>query len=75
MAEGEHPDSVGFPSEWNRDRLPSYGPDWDAAIAYGIDVSLALENLERTPAQRLARLQQLVEFHELLRTAKVVTDE
>lgn len=75
MAELEHPDSEGFPSEWTRDRLPSFGPDWDAAIDFGIDVSLLLENLERTPAQRLERLQKLVEFHEILRRARVIERE
>ncbi|MHB8876750.1 MAG: hypothetical protein ACYC8T_23900 [Myxococcaceae bacterium] len=70
MAQGEHPDDVGFPAEWAAERLPSYGSDWDAAIAYGLDVSLLLENLALTPAQRLARLQQVVEFHELLRSAR-----
>ncbi|MFL5321461.1 MAG: hypothetical protein ACJ790_17500 [Myxococcaceae bacterium] len=69
MAEKEHPDSVGFPSEWNRTAFPSYGPDWDAAIEYGIDVSLLLENLARTPTERLERLQQMVDFHEALRAA------
>lgn len=54
---------------WAPADLPSYGPDWDRAIAFGIDVTLLLENLERTPAERLARLQQMVDFHALLRGA------
>lgn len=54
---------------WARANLPSYGPDWDRAIAYGVDVVLLLENLALTPAQRLDRLQQTVDFHELLRAA------
>lgn len=28
--------------------FPSYGPDWDAAIELGIDVSILLENLALT---------------------------
>lgn len=75
MANREHPESVGFPSEWARERLPSHGPDWDAAIEYGIDVSLLLENLALTPGQRLERLQQMVEFHEHLRKARVLRGE
>jgi hypothetical protein len=54
---------------WARADLPSYGPDWDRAIEFGIDVTLLLENLERSPAERLARLQQMVDFHALLRGA------
>jgi hypothetical protein len=50
-------------------KLPSFGPGWDAAIAYGIDVTLLLENLERTPLERLQRLQEVVDFHEMLRNA------
>jgi hypothetical protein len=64
------PQPTGESSEAALDKSPSYGPDWDAAIAYGIDVSLLLENLALTPAQRLARLQQVVDFHALLRDAR-----
>ena len=70
MAHPEDTGELGFPSEWARRSLPDYGPDWQAAIDYGIDVSLLLENLSLTPAQRLARLQQVVEFHALLRRAR-----
>ena len=75
MADLEHPESVGFASEWARERLPSFGPDWEAAIAYGVDVSLLFKNLGLTPAQRLERLQKLVEFHEVLRQSRVVDGE
>lgn len=51
---------------------PDFGPDWWAAIEFGIDVSLLIENLLLTPAQRLERLQQLVDFHEHLRDARPV---
>jgi hypothetical protein len=61
--------ALAFGSHWTRELLPSYGPDWDRAIDYGIDVSLLLENLALSPAQRLARLQQVVDFHEQLRRA------
>jgi len=46
-----------------RAAFPSYGPDWEAAIDYGIDVSLLLYKLELTPTERLRQLeggQQLV---------------
>ncbi|MFZ5469813.1 MAG: hypothetical protein ACOZIN_10295 [Myxococcota bacterium] len=48
-------------------QMPSYGPDWDAAIEYGIDVSLLEHNLTLTPTQRLEQLQQMTELYELLR--------
>jgi hypothetical protein len=63
-------DSPGFPSEWLRSRFPSYGPGWDAAIAFGIDVSLLLENLDLTPTERLRRLQQVASFHAMLKNAR-----
>ncbi len=63
----------GFPSDWAKTEFPSYGPNWDKAIAYGIDVSLLLENLALTPTERLARLQQVVQFHVLLRNARGTT--
>ncbi len=72
MSDREHPESVGFSSEWARDRFPSPGPNWDAAIDYGFHVSLLIETLALTPAERLRRLQQLVAFHELLKGARVV---
>ena len=49
-----------------RDSFPSYGPDWDAAIEYGIDVSLLIHNLELTPGERIAQLQWVSETHEVL---------
>lgn len=59
-----------FSSDWAREQLPSYGPDWDRAIAYGVDVTLLLESLALTPTERLLRLQQLADFHALLRDAR-----
>ena len=70
MPDPSNPDSLGFAVEWAKKNFPSYGANWDAAIEYGVDVSLLAENLSLTPAERLRRLQQLVEFHELLRNAR-----
>ncbi|MBF5041679.1 hypothetical protein FGE12_04700 [Aggregicoccus sp. 17bor-14] len=70
MAERSATDLDSFTSEWSRASLPSYGPDWDRAIDFGIDVTLLLENLALSPAERLRRLQQVVEFHELLRDSR-----
>lgn len=33
--------------------LPSYGPEWNAAIEFGVDVAMILHNLELSPQQRL----------------------
>ncbi len=52
-----------------RAAFPSYGPDWDAAVDAGVDVSLLLENLELTPTQRLAQLQALIDATEKLKRA------
>ncbi len=45
-----------------RAAFPSYGPDWDAAIDYGIDVSLLIDNLELTPSQRIEQLQRTLDL-------------
>ncbi len=63
-------DHDSYSADWARKHLPSFGPDWEAAIDFGIDVTLLLENLALTPAQRLRRMQQAVEFHERLRAAR-----
>jgi hypothetical protein len=49
-------------------RLPSSGPEWDAAIEYGIDVSLLDENLALTPTERLDQLPAMTEPFEALRS-------
>jgi len=36
---------------------------WQAAIDFGIDVTLLEENLKRTPAQRLQQLAAMNRFH------------
>ena len=70
MASPSEIESQAYASEWARRHLPSYGPAWEAAIDYGVDVTLLLENLALTPAQRLARLQRVVRFHAVLRHAR-----
>lgn len=50
-----------------RRAFPSYGPDWDAAIDYGIDVSLLEANLELTVEERILQLDQMTQLYELLR--------
>ncbi len=47
--------------------FPSCGPDWDAAIEYGIDVSLLDENLRLTPTERIVQLQRMTETFEAFR--------
>lgn len=42
----------------------SYGPDWDAALAFGIDGALLEENLAMTPQQRLEALMDLIRLAE-----------
>lgn len=44
--------------------LPSCGPDWEAAIAHGIDVSLLVETARLTPAERVRRLGAANRFAE-----------
>ncbi|MBL8971602.1 MAG: hypothetical protein JNK56_13515 [Myxococcales bacterium] len=36
--------------------------EWQAAIDFGIDVTLLEENLRRTPAERLAELEEMNAF-------------
>lgn len=38
----------------------SYGPDWDAAVAYGLDMTLIEVSIAMTPGQRAERLQSLL---------------
>jgi hypothetical protein len=42
--------------------LPNYGPDWDAAIAAGVDVTMIEQNLRLTPAERLQQMEEAVCF-------------
>jgi uncharacterized NAD-dependent epimerase/dehydratase family protein len=44
--------------------LPSHGPEWDAAVEFGVDVAMILHNLELSPQQRLeqaARHQRFID--------------
>lgn len=49
-----------------RRSMPSYGPDWDAAIEFGIDMELLEANLALTPEQRLQELMNLIRLAEEL---------
>ena len=49
-----------------RQAFPSYGPEWDAAIEAGVDVSLLEENLLLSPTERLEQLQRMSELYEEL---------
>jgi hypothetical protein len=40
--------------------LPSYGPAWDAAIEFGIDVTLLEHNLALSLSERLQQLDQML---------------
>jgi hypothetical protein len=42
--------------------LPSYGPDWDAAIELGINVMQLEANLERSMLERLEAASHGAEF-------------
>lgn len=54
---------------WLR-QLPSYGPDWDAAIEFGIDVSLIEENLTKSHAERFRESVQMTQFANQLAAAR-----
>lgn len=45
---------------------PSYGPDWDAAIEWGVDVSLLERNLRLSVEERLLQLHDMTRLRELL---------
>ena len=47
----------------------NHGDPVEAARAYGIDISLLVESLRLTPAERLARLDEQVESLRELRRA------
>ena len=53
-----------------RAAFPSYGPDWERAIDFGIDVSLLLANLELTPTERLQQLEAMLELTEEIARAR-----
>lgn len=43
--------------------LPSYGPAWDAAIEFGVDVTLLEHNLALTPSERLQQLDEMLRLY------------
>jgi hypothetical protein len=43
--------------------LPSYGPAWDAAIDFGIDVTLLEHNLALSPSERLQQLDEMLRLY------------
>lgn len=57
-----------------KEAYPSHGPDWDAAIEAGVDVSLLEENLQLTPTERLEQLQRMTELYEALRPKDASSD-
>ena len=52
--------------KWLRTQ-PSYGPAWDAAIEFGIDVSLIEQNLRLSLEERLAHLERMLALQADLR--------
>lgn len=42
--------------------LPSYGPEWDAAIKAGVDVTMIERNLQLSPAERLTQMEAANHF-------------
>jgi hypothetical protein len=45
--------------KWRRTQK-SYGPDWDAAIEFGIDTSLIEQSLEMTFEERLKAMERVL---------------
>lgn len=52
--------------KWFRKR-PSPGPGWDAAVEFGVDVTLLERNLELTLEQRFQQLEEMLALAEALR--------
>jgi hypothetical protein len=55
-----------------RKSSPRWPKEIQAAIDYGIDVSMIIQNLRRTPAERIRRHQIALNTAEKLRKAKPV---
>lgn len=53
---------------------PSYGPDWDAAIEYGIDVSLLEANLARSMGERFEESLRMTRFALMVDAAREQLD-
>lgn len=58
----EHLDTLRTTADAGR-TLPSYGPAWDAAIEFGIDVTLLEHNLALSPSQRLQQLDEMLRLY------------
>jgi hypothetical protein len=54
---------------WLRSQ-PSYGPAWDAAIEYGIDVTLIERNLALSMAERFQESLRMTKFALMLDEAR-----
>jgi seryl-tRNA(Sec) selenium transferase len=54
----------------NSNRHSAYADEIMAAIDYGIDISMLIENLKRTPAERIRRHQIALNTATKLRKAK-----
>lgn len=54
--------------------LPSHGPAWDAAIEFGVDVTLILRNLELSPRQRIEQAMAQQRFIDDVRRRNVSTE-
>lgn len=63
MAEAHIGQMLSSPSR----SLPSAGPSWDAAIIYGIDVTLIERNLQLSVSERLLQLDDMVNTYYALR--------
>lgn len=68
------PDAQALEQPPERPALRSFGPDWDAAIAYGIDVSLLERNLALTVEERILQLDAMTQLRELLRPGDAPRD-
>lgn len=56
------------------DRTHSEPSAWQAAIDFGVDVTLLAENLERTPAERLRELVAMNRFQAELQARTVPSE-
>jgi hypothetical protein len=63
-------DRIETPTEAARS-LPTSGSDWDAAIEFGIDVTLLLRNLGLSPCERMRQAAEHLRFIEAVRQRTV----
>jgi hypothetical protein len=54
--------------------LPSSGPAWDAAIEFGIDVTMLTHNLSLSPVERLRQAAQHLRFIATVRQRMVAEE-